>query len=91
MYVRPSSTASFATPFGGAWHRPSTGAAGYAGAAPQRTAAPRPEPRPIAGGLDRLLFDGVSARTRLLAAVEAERGFGEGNRYLSGLLVDRSA
>jgi hypothetical protein len=52
--------------------------------------APRPDPRPLAASLDALLCDGapVSARP---AALEARRGFGAGNGFLPGQIVDRSA
>lgn len=60
--------------------------------APEATArpAPRPDPRPLAVSLDALLCDGapVSARP---AALEARRGFGAGNGYLPGQIVDCSA
>lgn len=53
--------------------------------------APRPAPRRIPGGLQSLLFDGAAKGVTRLAATEAERGFSEGNGYLTGLLVNRSA
>jgi len=53
-------------------------------------AAPRPDPRPLAGGLDGFLCDGAPVTARP-AALEARRGFAAGNGFLPGQIVDRSA
>lgn len=53
--------------------------------------APRPEPRPVARGLTAPLFDDVARGPRRLAPAYAARGFSEGNGYLPGQVVDRSA
>lgn len=58
-------------------------------AEPCRPAAPPPQPRPLAAMLDALLSDGVPVRRP--AALEARRGFGAGNGFLPGQIVDRSA
>jgi hypothetical protein len=51
--------------------------------------APRPDPRPIATALDALLSDGAPVSMRP-AALEARRGFGAGNGFLPGQIVDRA-
>ena len=57
----------------------------------QAEPAPPPEPRPVARGLNATLFDEAARGPLRLAPAYAARGFSEGNGYLPGQLVDRSA
>lgn len=57
----------------------------------QADPAPRSAPRQVAHGLTATLFDDVARGPRRLAPVYAARGFSEGNGYLPGQIVDRSA
>lgn len=57
----------------------------------QAEPAPRPEPRPVARGLSATLFDEAARGPLRLAPAYAARGFSEGNGYLPGQVVDRSA
>lgn len=56
----------------------------------RRCPVPPPCARPVASGLKTLICDGARADTPALAATEAARGFGLGNGFAQGEIIDRA-
>jgi hypothetical protein len=93
MIAATSATFTGSLDYSRAWNRVPARGLRLAVIVPVETlagAAARPDPRPVAGSLDQLLYDGEPAATRPLA-LEARRGFAAGNGFLAGQIVDRSA